>query len=79
MGPYEVKPDHPGNGVTGGHADSGNRPSKDVRLLPDYQVDLPLWGVSWFDPPLGGDLLQALTRPGLRTLGPVNSEDIETD
>ena len=31
-----------------------------VRFFPDYLADLPLWGVSWQNPPLSRDLLQAL-------------------
>ena len=31
-----------------------------VRFGPDYLADLPLWGVSWHNPPLHRELLQAL-------------------
>jgi hypothetical protein len=31
-----------------------------VRFGPDHEADLPLWGVSWHNPPLRRDLLQAL-------------------
>jgi hypothetical protein len=39
----------------------GPPPKRDiVRFAPDYHADLPLWGVSWQNPPLSRDLLQAL-------------------
>jgi hypothetical protein len=31
-----------------------------VRFGPDYLADLPLWGISWYNPPLSRKLLQAL-------------------
>ena len=33
---------------------------KKVRFGPDYLADLPLWGISWDNPPLSRALLQAL-------------------
>jgi len=33
---------------------------KTVRFGPDYLADLPLWGISWYNPPLSRKLLQAL-------------------
>jgi hypothetical protein len=31
-----------------------------VRFGPDYLADLPLWGISWYNPPFSRKLLQAL-------------------